>query len=73
MATVHGNISDTAIYIRSALADADGYAAPLTSGSTYTVQHVGQSPVYLSENAAAPSGVESPWHVLDAYGDDWFN
>ena len=71
MATVMGNLSDTAIDIRSALVDADGNAAPLTSGSTYTVQRRGQSPVYLSENAAAPSGVDGPWHVLEAHGDDW--
>ena len=71
MATVHGNISDMASDIRTALVDADGNAAPLTSGSTYTVQLVGQSPVYLSENAAAPDGVDGPWHVLVAYGDDW--
>ena len=71
MATVEGHLSDTAIDIRSALVDADGNAAPLTSGSTYTVQNVGQLPVYLSENAAAPSGVDGPWHVLEANGDDW--
>ena len=71
MATVLGNLSDTAIDIRSALVDADGNAAALTAGSTYTVQHVGQSPVYLSENAATPSGVDGPRHVLAAYGDDW--
>ena len=71
MATVRGNISDTAIDIRSGLVDADGNAAPLTSGSSYTVQNVGQSAVFFSENAAAPSSLDGPWHLMLANGGDW--
>ena len=71
MATVHGNVSDMASDIRSSLVDADGNAAPLASGSTYTVQNVGQSPVFLSENVAAPNGVDGPWHLVLANGGDW--